>query len=173
MTTGNQAKAARTQAELDIQLQIAQLNTEINKEPISFRKVKVEMNKAEEKMRILRNIHANYCKIANISASSPESLTYIGPISAKFHAKMDEAQEAIDAHDEAVGEAFREELEDQITKVKCNVDSKMGYINKAQEKEITPQLHEAVRRNQALIESYLETHDKILQGPTSLLLRAR
>ena len=99
----SQAKTARLQAELDLQLQVGHLDTEINKENINYRKVRMEMNKADGKMKILRNMHANYCKLANISASSPESLTYISPLSAIFHAKMDEAQEAIDDHEDATG----------------------------------------------------------------------
>ena len=157
------AKQARLQAELALNLQIGYLDTEITKEHINYRKIKVEMNNAEHKMNILSNTHANYCKLAGISASSDDSLTYISPLSAKYHTKMDQAQEKIDGHADATGEEIREELEDQIAKVKCDVECKITYLRKTEENEITPQLHETVRRNQQLLETYLETHNKILK----------
>ena len=158
-----QAKQARLQAELALSLQIGHLDAEINKEHINFRKVKVEMNNAENKMNILSISHANYCKLAGISASGDESLTYISPLSAKYHTKMDQAQEKIDGHADATGEEIRDELEDQIAKVKCDVECKLAYLHKTEQKEITPQLHEAAKKNQQLCESYMEAHNKILK----------
>ena len=157
------AKQVRLQAELALQLQLGHLDREINKENINFRKIKMEMNNAENKMNILSNSHANYCKLAGISASSDESLTYISPLSATFHTKMDEAQEAINGHADATGEEIREELEEQIAKVKCDVECKLAYLRKTEQKEITPQLHEAARKNQQLLETYMDTHNKILR----------
>ena len=75
----NKARQHRDQAEIDLQCQVARLDREINKQPNSYRKIKLEMNKAEEKMQNLKNAHASYCKLNNILPSSPESLNYIKP----------------------------------------------------------------------------------------------
>ena len=114
----SQAKTRRDQAEIDLQVQVENLGREILKESSSYRKIKVEMNKAEDKMHVLKNIHANYCKLANIPPSSAESLTFIKPLSTLFQTKMDEAEEAIDTHEEATGPEAQEELENEIAKVK-------------------------------------------------------
>ena len=124
------AKQARLQAELALHLQVGYLDKEIHKTHISFRKIKMEMNKAEEKMNILSNTHANYCKLAGLSASCDESLNYLSPLSIAFREKMDEAQDAIDGHADAFGADIREQLEDQITQVKCDVECKLTYILK-------------------------------------------
>ena len=97
------ARQARLQAELALNLQLGQLDAEINKEQINFRKVKVEMNNTEHRMNILSNAHANYCKQSSISASGEDSMNYFSPIGARYHAKMDQAQEKLDGHAEATG----------------------------------------------------------------------
>ena len=157
------ARARRDQAEIDLQCQVERLGREIDK-PGTYRKIRIEMNKAEEKMQNLKNAHASHCKASNILPSSPESLTYILPLCAAHDAKMDQAQEALDAHEDARGDEAQEDLESELAQVKCDVECKLKYFNKVKENNINPQTYDAVKRNQTLMETKLGTHGQILKA---------
>ena len=160
----SKARERRDQAEIDLQCQVDRLDREVDKQPGSYRKIRLEMNKAEEKMQNLKNAHAGYCKSSSILPSSTESLNYILPLCATHEAKMDKAQEALDAHEDARGEEAQEDMENELAQVKCDVECKLKYFNKVKENNINPQTYDAVKRNHTLMETKLGIHNQLIKA---------
>ena len=157
------AKTTRDNAEIDLRLQIENLGREVTKESRNYRKLKLEMNRTEEKMQILKSAHANWCKQGHLQPGDADSMSFLRPLSSLYEEQMDEADIALAESGDATSAEALEEYETEIAKLKCDVECKRSYFNTVKDKEITPQVHAAVRKNQALVETWLQNHGKVLK----------